>query len=272
MSSTSRPPSRPPSRIHKATVQRHDAVPPVPSIPQDPDWLGVHVGLKKNMWVRLTENINNIFSQNDIVRVRDVKTSSDPFTSSPERESAALPAQDGVNANATYLVQIEKLYEVHEHDVSAVTDGIGKVQEAAVPQTCLAISKGGASGTPQDLVDTLVYLDIPAHLGKREYYTAPFPEGSRGAGKQFKIVPKETRLRITRQSTSGGLVIQTESRVSMPVYYCLEAAIDIKRFIWVTCEQWVNRRDLQALSIAASKDQDKKASIAATPQYSLASF
>ena len=53
------------------------------------------------------------------------------------------------------------------------------------------------------ILDAQVYLDIPAHLGKREYYTAPFPEGSRGAGKQFKIVPKETRLRITRQSTSG---------------------------------------------------------------------
>ena len=55
----------------------------------------------------------------------------------------------------------------------------------------------------------------------------------------------------------------------MPAFYCLDAAIDIKRSIFITCDQWVNRRDLEELPGSIAKDQDSKAATA-TPEYSLA--
>ena len=35
--------SRPPSRFARTPAQRND---PVPPMPQDPDWIGAHVGLE----------------------------------------------------------------------------------------------------------------------------------------------------------------------------------------------------------------------------------
>ena len=89
-----------------------------------------------------------------------------------------LLVQDDVNANATYLVQIEKLHEIHQRDTAHVTDGQGKLNAAPLPQSHLSMSKPSPSGAtaggePGDLsIDTLVswqsFSGLPARLTQND--------------------------------------------------------------------------------------------------------
>ncbi|RPD78067.1 hypothetical protein L226DRAFT_610067 [Lentinus tigrinus ALCF2SS1-7] len=190
-------------------------------------------------WARLTTDINNLFREGDLVRLKDVKPSHD--TAAPLEQD-----QDGVNCDDTYLFEIEKYIEKKVYKLVRASRAGNTPVALAVPHAHLTANLKETPGTHAERFDVGEYVYVKAAAGgamKTETYS----------GKQYPI-KDNLRGKVYQWVSPSGVVIEPEgprarttSQTQSMWHYQVGYRIQETQLEWVTCQQWVTLHVLEIL-------------------------